>query len=108
MKYLDYPVEATLFSKHQLTRLAELGSRELELDDHIEPLNPAHPLLARGLQESCASPGSPQRGNGQSLYGFEPDEHELILERLKRARLKPFVQQHALTARPDFGATSSG
>lgn len=68
----------------------------------IRPLRAEHPLLAEGLQKSAAEAS---RGEvPPSPYAAEPDEDQLITERLKRPRPKPPLP-HAFTARP---ATSGG
>jgi len=75
----------------------------------IAPLNSSHPLLAKGLQEAKVAheSGTPLATQRSELYAAEPDEFDLVLERLKRARPRPAVQQHAFTARPAGGAATS-
>uniref|UniRef100_A0A7S1M7M1 Leucine-rich repeat-containing protein 56 n=1 Tax=Alexandrium catenella TaxID=2925 RepID=A0A7S1M7M1_ALECA len=66
----------------------------------IQPLHPSHPLLARGLLES-------QRARASRPYGEEPDEDELVVEGLKRARPR-LTAPHAFTARPTVGSPHLG
>jgi len=72
-------------------------SERRRLPKTIRPLTPSHAGLAQELQENPLI----TRSHTKDPYAGEPDEDELILERLKRARPKPVV--HAFTAR----ATSS-
>jgi len=65
----------------------------------IRPLEPFHPLLAQGLQESQTTTQSDR------TYAGEPDEDELVVEELKRARPKPMTF-HAFTARPALSRSS--
>eukprot|EP00929_Paragymnodinium_shiwhaense_P119266 TRINITY_DN91150_c0_g1_i1.p1 TRINITY_DN91150_c0_g1~~TRINITY_DN91150_c0_g1_i1.p1 ORF type:complete len:622 (-),score=130.22 TRINITY_DN91150_c0_g1_i1:154-2019(-) len=68
----------------------------------VEPLKSEHPLLSKGLEDSTNTPLVSAR------YPAEPDEFELIVERLKRARPRAAVPGHAFTARPaDRTALSS-
>jgi len=57
---------------------------------NIPPLIQSHPFLAQRLTES------PKAEGPVCSYACEPDEDELVLEGLKRARPKP----HAFTVRP--------
>lgn len=63
---------------------------EDEGDDEIRPLISKHPLLAAGLLKSAA------QSKGASPYDGEPDDEELVMDRLKIARP---VQQHGFTDR---------
>mmetsp|Transcript_31687 Transcript_31687/g.67354 ORF Transcript_31687/g.67354 Transcript_31687/m.67354 type:complete len:485 (-) Transcript_31687:53-1507(-) len=65
----------------------------------IRPLQPSHPLLIQGLSEAALQTSSPAAG--------EPDEVELITERVKRARPKMLPYGQALTDRP-AGASGFG
>lgn len=58
----------------------------------VKPLNATHPLLAQGLQE-LASKADPDS------YSGEPDEDDLVMERVKRARQRPH-RLLPMTARP--------
>eukprot|EP00928_Gymnodinium_smaydae_P035168 TRINITY_DN24803_c0_g1_i1.p1 TRINITY_DN24803_c0_g1~~TRINITY_DN24803_c0_g1_i1.p1 ORF type:complete len:515 (+),score=104.72 TRINITY_DN24803_c0_g1_i1:81-1625(+) len=71
------------------------------VEDSIAPLNPSHPLLAQGLLENPLT-ATPKLSDP---YVSEPDELELVVERLKRAQ--PKLHQHAFTARPALGGSSS-
>lgn len=68
----------------------------------IQPLQPSHPLLARGLLESQKAA---EVAESSCPYDGEPDEDELVVEGLKRARPKP-TTMHAFTARPAVGNSS--
>lgn len=70
----------------------------------ILPLEPQHPLLAEGLRVS--DPLS-SRLRPDDPYAEEPDEGELVIERLKRARSARKPGQ-ALTERPALAAGGSG
>eukprot|EP00443_Scrippsiella_acuminata_P084946 CAMPEP_0115494244 /NCGR_PEP_ID=MMETSP0271-20121206/64616_1 /TAXON_ID=71861 /ORGANISM="Scrippsiella trochoidea, Strain CCMP3099" /LENGTH=643 /DNA_ID=CAMNT_0002922809 /DNA_START=28 /DNA_END=1959 /DNA_ORIENTATION=+ len=67
----------------------------------IAPLQPQHPLLAEGLAR-CAEEPPPGETPSSSRFGVEPDEDELINERVKRSRPKGNMP-HAHTARPAVG-----
>jgi len=61
----------------------------------IRPLKVSHPLLAEGLSRSSLQESS---GTGRNPYADEPDEVELVAERLKRPN--PSSLPHGHTDRP--------
>lgn len=63
----------------------------------LEPLHPSHHLLAAGLREAALAPAS-------ELFADEPDEQDLVLERLKQAqkRQQASAQQRAALENPWF------
>eukprot|EP00932_Pfiesteria_piscicida_P019801 SRR837773.6625.p1 GENE.SRR837773.6625~~SRR837773.6625.p1 ORF type:complete len:473 (+),score=100.95 SRR837773.6625:584-2002(+) len=71
--------------------------------DDILPLNPQHPALAEALQRSAQEEST----QPSARYSNEPDEDELITERLKQVRPKANLP-HAHTARPAVGGTWFG
>lgn len=72
----------------------DLGSAD---EDDQEP---QHPLLLAGFADRR------EEIQGKVPFAGEPDETELILEQLKRARRQ--LKGHAFTARPAFGGSGPG
>lgn len=75
----------------------------------VQSLKSTHPLLAQGLEE-CAADLMASRtasvGSRGPLYAGEPNEQDLVVEGIKRARPRTPLA-HAFTARPLMGATPS-
>jgi len=117
----DYNFLGSLGERNSLSSNRRTGRRAAEVSDTvdvhmdggggatsstepIEPLEPQHPLLAEGLKAS--DPLSARKPGSDDPFSQEPDETELIVERLKRARGKN--TPHALTARPAVGSQFLG
>ncbi|CAJ1363525.1 unnamed protein product [Effrenium voratum] len=74
-------------------RREESPQASLDEEDVTELAEPRHPLLVAGFADSSAKTGA-------GLFVGEPDETELVVEQLKRARRN--AGGHAFTARPGF------
>mmetsp|Transcript_54868 Transcript_54868/g.119997 ORF Transcript_54868/g.119997 Transcript_54868/m.119997 type:complete len:584 (-) Transcript_54868:29-1780(-) len=65
----------------------------------IKPLKAKHPALAAALQQAAGEEGS---SKSSARYSNEPDEDDLVTERLKQVRFRDGMP-HAHTARPAVG-----
>ncbi|CAK0841951.1 unnamed protein product, partial [Prorocentrum cordatum] len=88
-KLVEEPGDADLSDDDASDGSRPSGSGE-GIGSAIPPLRPRHPLLIEGLT---------QVGLAGGRHAGEPDEDELVTERLKRARPRSLAQ-HAFTARP--------
>ncbi|CAE7201439.1 LRRC56 [Symbiodinium natans] len=97
---VDDPSDVNFLSRGTEVPASELEEgRDLGSDDDQDEQEPQHPLLVAGFADRRAAGQSPDP------FAGEPDETELILEQLKRARRR--AQGHAFTARPAFGSAPS-